>query len=385
MIVYMFPGQGSQSKGMGGNLFDEFSELTTKANNILGYSIKELCLEDPNNKLNKTEFTQPALYVVNALTYYKKIQETGKKPDVVIGHSLGEFNALLAAGAFSFEDGLNLVKKRGELMGLCDEGAMAAILNSSKEQIEIALDNNGLKNIDLANYNTLSQIVISGATEEIQKAQALFQNDDILYVPLNTSGAFHSRIMEPAKEQFESFLHNVELAELNLPVVSNVTARYYENGSVFDNLAKQISSTVRWFESIEFLISSGSEEHPTTFEEIGYGDVLTKIVAKIQRERPKSTERHLTASDTTTRLDGNSTVATGLETNDASAKTLTSAHQKVSEWNKKYPIGTRVRSMTMDYGTLVTRTEAVVLFGHRAAVYIKDYKGYFDLDEITVD
>ena len=116
MKAYMFPGQGSQAKGMGGTLFDEFSELTQQANEILGYSVKELCLDNPKRELNKTQYTQPALYVVNALSYYKKIQETGQTPDYLAGHSLGEFNALLAAECFDFATGLKLVQKRGELM-----------------------------------------------------------------------------------------------------------------------------------------------------------------------------------------------------------------------------------------------------------------------------
>src|SRR5689334_5966402 len=129
MKAFVFPGQGSQAKGMGGTLFDEFQELTEKADRILGYSIKELCLEDPRKELNRTQFTQPALYVVNAFSYFAKIRETGQKPDYVAGHSLGEFNALLAAECFDFEAGLEIVKKRGELMSEATGGGMAAILN----------------------------------------------------------------------------------------------------------------------------------------------------------------------------------------------------------------------------------------------------------------
>lgn len=108
MKVFMFPGQGSQYRGMGGALFDDFKELTARADHVLGYSIKELCLEDPRRELNKTQFTQPALYVVNALCCLRKVQETGAKPDFLVGHSLGEFNALLAAECFDFETGLQL-------------------------------------------------------------------------------------------------------------------------------------------------------------------------------------------------------------------------------------------------------------------------------------
>ncbi|MGO4778772.1 acyltransferase domain-containing protein, partial [Lysobacter sp. 2RAB21] len=133
MKTYMFPGQGSQARGMGGDLFDAYPELTAKADAVLGYSIKELCLEDPRRELGKTQFTQPALYVVNALSYYKRIQDTGETPDYLAGHSLGEFNALLAAECFDFETGLKLVKKRGELMSQATQGAMAAIVNATRE------------------------------------------------------------------------------------------------------------------------------------------------------------------------------------------------------------------------------------------------------------
>ena len=230
MSTFVFPGQGSQSKGMGGVLFDEFTELTKKADEILGYSIKELCLEDPRRELNKTQFTQPALYVVNALSYYKKIAETGSNPNYLAGHSLGEFNALSAAGCFDFEVGLKLVKKRGALMGQAMGGGMAAIINSSKEEIESILKNNGLMNIDIANYNTPSQIVISGLRNEIGEAQALFEGNSALYYPLNTSGAFHSRYMQSAKEKFEMYLNKFQFS------VKGIVSGKMESNGGFHNV-----------------------------------------------------------------------------------------------------------------------------------------------------
>lgn len=134
--AYLFPGQGSQKKGMGEGLFDEFPEMTKKADEILGYSIKELCLTDPRKELNKTQFTQPALYVVNALSFQKKMKEGESEPDFVAGHSLGEYNALHAAEVMSFEEGLKLVKKRGELMSKAENGGMAAILKTPEEEIK---------------------------------------------------------------------------------------------------------------------------------------------------------------------------------------------------------------------------------------------------------
>jgi trans-AT polyketide synthase/acyltransferase/oxidoreductase domain-containing protein len=160
---------------MGAELFDEFPELTASADKILGYSIKELCTEDKKNQLNKTAFTQPALYVVNGLSYLKKLKETGKTPDYVAGHSLGEYSALFAAGAFDFETGLKLVKKRGELMGKVINGTMAAVVGLDEDRIKKILNENNFHSIDIANYNTPTQIVLSGPKESIKNAKEVFE------------------------------------------------------------------------------------------------------------------------------------------------------------------------------------------------------------------
>jgi len=381
MKTYMFPGQGSQSKGMGGELFDEYAELTAKADKILGYSIKELCLEDPKKQLNKTQFTQPALYVVNAFSYYKKIAELGTKPDYVIGHSLGEFNALLAAECFDFEAGLKLVKKRGELMSEVSDGGMAAILNASKEQIEEILATNNLTNIDLANYNSPSQIVISGLIEEIGEAQAFFQQGDILYYPLNTSGAFHSRFMQPSKEKFQRYLNKFKLNDLSIPVISNVTAVPYNNDEVIRNLPEQITSTVRWSDSVQYLLGLSADME---FEEIGNGDVLTKIVRTIKQLTKKTSDQSLEGKSPVKKQMTASNKASKDKTDEKVVATdRTQVDILVNEWNQSHPVGTRVTSTLPEYDELETRTEAVVLFGHRAAVYMKGYNGYFDLNELT--
>src|SRR5437762_401122 len=175
MTVFLFPGQGSQRKGMGNTLFDEFKEAIASADEILGYSIKELCLHDPHQQLGKTQFTQPALYVVNALSYLKKMKETGQAPDYVAGHSLGEYSALFAAGAFDFETGLRLVKKRGELMSQAIGGGMAAVIGFTLEQVDQVLKECGLTGIDIANYNTPTQIVIAGLKADIVSAKPFFE------------------------------------------------------------------------------------------------------------------------------------------------------------------------------------------------------------------
>jgi len=393
MKAFMFPGQGSQARGMGGTLFDEFAELTERADKVLGYSIKELCLEDPRRELSKTQFTQPALYVVNALTYFKKLGESGQKPDYLAGHSLGEINALLAAECFDFEVGLKLVQKRGELMSQVSNGAMAAILNGTKEEIETILKDNGLTNIDLANYNTPSQIVISGLIDEIGKAQQFFQSGKMLYYPLNTSGAFHSRFMRSARDKFQTYLKRFKFSDPKIPVISNVTARPYESGGIVENLSNQIASTVRWSESIQYLMEVAAGGEPMQFEEIGHGEVLTKIVHTIKQQtadlakaaslqeirQPAAKAEARPATDTAQEPEARDAVAA---TNKPAAGKLP-AVDKVAAWNGTYAVGTKVRSLSMDYENLETRTAAMVLFGHRAAVYMKGYNGYFDLDEIA--
>lgn len=401
MKTYMFPGQGSQTRGMGGDLFDAFPELTAKADAVLGYSIKELCLEDPRRELGKTQFTQPALYVVNALSYYKKVQDTGETPDYLAGHSLGEFNALLAAECFDFETGLKLVKKRGELMSEATQGAMAAIVNATRDQIEALLKEKGLVNVDIANYNTPLQIVISGPSADIAACQEIFQFDRVMYVPLNTSGAFHSRLMIPARQKFEAFLKKRKFSKPKIPVIANLTAKPYPNSAVVEYLSKQISSTVLWSDTIHHLMSLSDAME---FVEIGHGDVLAKMIIKIKQIAAKAAAEqtpppakveekaevpNVDAVDTVVAAPasaaGDAGGAHGASNGGAHNDRFALAEQKVAAWNKRHPVGTGVKSLVAEHGALITRTPAVVLFGHRAAVYMEGFNGYFDLDELSLD
>ncbi|PJH94324.1 ACP S-malonyltransferase [Bacillus sp. SN1] len=282
MITYVFPGQGSQKQGMGSDLFAEFKELTAQADEILGYSIKRLCLENPYSNLNKTQFTQPALYVVNALSYLKKIREAEATPDFVAGHSLGEYNALFAAGAFDFETGLKLVRKRGELMSMVSNGGMAAVMGLNEEQVAKALQKYHLHNVDIANVNAPYQIVISGRKDDIEKAASLFETmtEVTMVLLLNVSGAFHSRYMNKAKEEFEQFLHTFHFSPPSLPVISNVYAKPYTYEFMKQTLADQINHSVKWTESISYLMKKGQME----FEEIGSGNVLTGLIHRIKKD-----------------------------------------------------------------------------------------------------
>lgn len=279
MLAFLFPGQGSQIRGMGDQLFDEFPDLVRLADEILGYSIKTLCLEDPELQLSQTQYTQPALYVVNALSYLKKIQQTQQKPDFVAGHSLGEYNALFAADVFNFATGLTLVKKRGELMSEATGGSMAAIIGLHEHVINEILQQNHLTNITIANYNSYTQFVISGPKIAIEHAQQVFKNVDAAsFIPLKVSGAFHSPYMLSAQQRYTEFLSNFAFAVPTIPVIANVNTTAYHPLVTQTNLAMQITYPVKWTASIEYLLA----QQNTIFEEIGPGNVLQGLIRRIK-------------------------------------------------------------------------------------------------------
>ena len=273
MTAFMFPGQGSQVKGMGANLFAQFSVEVNQANDILGYPIEDLCLNNPQLLAN-TAYTQPALYVVEVLSY--QAQYATLQPTFCIGHSLGEYAALYVAGAFDFLTGLRLVQKRGALMSAAKAGGMLAVINLDATRITTLLQQHDLNSIDFANYNSSRQIVLSGPAEDISKANNILSKEALMCVPLQVSGAFHSRYMESAAKEFEHFLQEFTMLPLRTQVIANVTAQPYTNESIKDNLIKQITSPVRWSESISYI----KNQDETEFIEIGPGNVLTKLMAQ---------------------------------------------------------------------------------------------------------
>ncbi|MFH6942764.1 ACP S-malonyltransferase [Flavobacterium sp. FlaQc-50] len=275
MKAIMFPGQGAQYKGMGKDLFEKYKDKMEIASNILGYDLEELCLKDPKKELNKTEFTQPALFVVNALKYEEQFAST--QANYFIGHSLGEYNALLAAGAFDFETGVRIVQKRGALMGEASGGAMAAVLGLDEIALKEKLEEGGHHAIDIANFNTPAQVVVSGPEAAINQLVKDFDQQNIKIIQLLVTAPFHSRYMQSAVEEFNNFIHKLEFNKLKVPVVSNVTARSYNQHQIKDLLSKQIASSVQWVDSIRYLMGKNVKE----FEEVG-GDRLTKMVEQIQ-------------------------------------------------------------------------------------------------------
>jgi trans-AT polyketide synthase/acyltransferase/oxidoreductase domain-containing protein len=292
----VFPGQGSQFKGMGKALFPRFRELAQSASDVLGYCVETLCLEDPDMRLNHTAYTQPAVYVVNAMNYCdwcSRYSDDGYTR-FMAGHSLGEFNALLAAGAIDFVTGLKLVQKRGQLMGEVKNGGMAAILDGSEAQIEKALQNSGIRNLELANYNSPRQFVVAGPRADIAAAQKVFEAQGMRFVPLNVSAPFHSSFMRPVQEVFTRFIDGFEFRDPTVTVISNWSGRPYEKGVVAPTLASQIANPVRWTKGIQYMLGQG----PVEFVEMG-SVILTKMITEIRTSVDFLQPNQLMVSETT--------------------------------------------------------------------------------------
>jgi len=281
MSTFVFPGQGSQHKGMGKDLFARYADVLTVVDRVLGYSMMELCLDDAKGLLGETQFTQPALYVVNALTYFHTVETKGTRPDYVAGHSLGEYNALLAAEVIDFETGLRLVQKRGELMAKVKGGGMAAVVGLSEKEIERILSEHSFTGIDIANRNTPSQFVISGLVGEIQKSRSVLESGGAgMVVPLRVSAPFHSRYMASVRNEFSDFLSTIQVSRPKIPVISNVEARPYPENRIRELLADQITNSVHWTDTIRYLMARGETE----FLELGPGSILTGLIRKIRQD-----------------------------------------------------------------------------------------------------
>lgn len=270
---------------MGRELFDdltEFGKIESAIDAEIGYSLRTLCLEG-GDRLRLTQYTQPALYVVNHL-HFLKGQREGAAADYYAGHSLGEYNALTAAGVIDFMDGLTLVRRRGELMGQARGGAMAAVLGLPVAQVEATLRMSGLSGVDIANHNAPMQTVVSGLEGEVAAAETAFTDAGAkAVVRLPVSAAFHSKQMASAAHAFRGVLKSVPFRAPDVPVISNVTGRPYPSGNwdgtVRARLGEQIVSPVRWVSTIEYLRSRGVDD----FLELGPGTVLTRLVQQIPK------------------------------------------------------------------------------------------------------
>ncbi|WNF25481.1 ACP S-malonyltransferase [Streptomyces sp. C11-1] len=280
MRAHVFPGQGIQKKGMGRSLFGRFPDLRCRADRVLGYPIEELCLENPERRLSETAYAQPAIYVVNAL-HWSAAQEDLPPADFFAGHSLGEYSALFAAGAFDFETGLTLVQRRAELMSQVSGGAMAAVVGVCEQIVEETLKQHDATGVVIANYNAPDQFVLSGSHEELARIKSAFEKVEGVrgFVPVRVSGPFHSPAMAPAAARFRDLLASVDLGELRTPVISNVTGRPFgpDAREVRELLAEQIAKPVRWTDCIRYLRDAGV----SVFTELGESKVLTSLIDRI--------------------------------------------------------------------------------------------------------
>lgn len=277
MIAHIFPGQGSQFVGMGASLFSDFKTLTNSASEALGYDLAELCLRDPENQLSLTQFTQPAIFAVSAMSWIKYSEVTDLEPNYLAGHSLGELVALFAADVFDFKSGIEIVKKRGEIMSKATGGGMLAVLGANLEQISDIVGQED--NISIANFNSDNQIVISGEISAIEKVHITLEKDGINVVRLMVSGAFHSSLMDDSSVQLLDFLNDIEFRSPKIPVVANSNCQPYKSQSdeIKTTLANQVNSPVHWSESIRFLRNNGV----TQFREFGPRELLSPMLQDI--------------------------------------------------------------------------------------------------------
>ncbi|MEU5633652.1 acyltransferase domain-containing protein [Streptomyces rishiriensis] len=297
MIAYVFAGQGSQRRSPGAGLFARYPDLVQIADRLLGYRVEELWTAgDP--RLARTEYAQPALFVVNALSYLEINERASVAPDRILGHSLGEINALHAAGVFDFETGVRLAQRRGACMAeLGEDGTMAALRGDRNRLIPFIADT---PTVYLAAENSPHEVVVAGSHEAIAAVQSAVKRDALgTVVPLAVSGPFHSPLMRRARDEFAAYLEALPLSLPSCPVIANVSGLPYQTGNLRLLMANQLVSPVRWFDSVRHLLAQG----PVLYQEVGPTRVLSALIHDIARADclsadPLSRKSHPCAMDT---------------------------------------------------------------------------------------
>lgn len=283
--VALFPGQGSQYLEMGKELFPRFPQQVQLAEEILGWSVQALCTSGPVEQLNNTLYTQPALFLVNALHYEAHFEDSARLPTVAAGLSLGEYSALYAAGVFSFEEGLSIVKRRAELMAAQRGGCMIAVVGRPRDELAQFLAAHALDGFDIANENSATQFVIAGPATEISRACELIEKElGASAFVLPVSGAFHSRYMAAAKQSFNKYLGALHFNAAKFPVISNVTAQPYTVTQTQQLLADQLTMPVKWFDSV---VNVARDFQDIEWVELGPGKTLTNLTQNILRKLPR--------------------------------------------------------------------------------------------------
>lgn len=288
--VLMFPGQGSQHPGMGDELFDRYPSLCEQADATVGYPLTELCRSDPDGKLKQTCYTQPAVYLVSCLAYLAHVErECEATVGPLVGHSAGLYAALFAAGAVDLVGGLEIVARRGQLMQTIEGGGMLAVLGVGAARVDRDLARLEFFDVDVANYNSPEQVVLSGTADRLGELAPLLEHTGHRCMPLAVSGAFHSRYMEPCRREFVRFLLGREFAAPTRPVVSSTTGQVVSPARLLEEMAFQLVKPVRWWQTVAHLARTGA----TTFHELGPGTVLTDLTRKILGGAPPRPEQRV--------------------------------------------------------------------------------------------